>query len=72
MTKKLCKDCKWHRRDWVHYIVNGTSDFDKCASPNTTDDLVSGRAQRFCESLRSFQCDLDWSCGREGKYWEAK
>ena len=73
MTKKLCKDCKWYRKDWMHHIVFGSSEFDMCASPNTTDDLVAGRTHRFCESLRSYRCqDLDWSCGREGRFWEEK
>ena len=71
MTKKLCKDCKWYRKDWVHHIVNGTSDFDRCASPNTTDDLVSGYQQRFCNMLRKIE-DLDYACGRDGRFWEEK
>ncbi len=44
-----------------------------CASPNTTDDLVTGRRQRFCDMLRSIRWEiLDYSCGPDGKFWEAK
>ncbi len=44
-----------------------------CACPNTTDDLVTGHKQRFCDMLRA-KCweELDYSCGVEGKFWEAK
>ncbi len=44
-----------------------------CASPNTTDDLVTGRKQRFCDQLRSKRWqDLDYSCRPDGRFWEAK
>jgi hypothetical protein len=44
-----------------------------CASPNTTDDLVTGHKQRFCDMLRA-NCwkELDYSCGPEGRFFEEK
>ncbi len=44
-----------------------------CASPNTTDDLVTGHTQRFCDMLRA-NCwkELDYSCGPDGRFFEEK
>ena len=73
MTKKFCKDCKWYRKSWFEHIFFRDNRFDMCASPNTTDDLVSGYSQRFCDMLRAERWEeLDWSCGPDGRYWEAK
>ncbi len=73
MTKKLCKDCKWYRKSWIEHIFFRTNRYDMCASPNTTDDLVTGRKQRFCDMLRSTRWEeLDYACGPNGRYWEAK
>ena len=73
MTKKLCKDCKWYRRSWFEYIIFRDNRFDMCASPNTTDDLVTGRKQRFCDMLRSKRWEkLDYSCGPDGRYFEER
>ena len=71
---KLCKDCKWYRKDWMHHIIFGNQTYDMCASPNTTDDLVTGRRQRFCDALRrkSYEREYEYLCGPDGKYWEAK
>ena len=67
---KLCKDCKWHRKSWFEHIVFRTNRYDMCASPNTTSDLVTGRKQRFCEANR--WKELDYSCGPDGRFFEAK
>jgi len=73
MTKKLCKDCKWYRKSWFEHIVFRTNRYDMCASPNTTIDLVTGYQQRFCDMLRANRWkELEFSCGPEGKFWEAK
>jgi hypothetical protein len=73
MTKKLCKDCKWYRRSWFEHIIFRDNRFDMCASPNTTDDLVTGRKQRFCDMLRSKRWEkLDYSCGPDGRYFEER
>jgi hypothetical protein len=46
---------------------------DTCVSPNTSQNLVTGNESRFCDMLRSNRWkELDYSCGPEGKFWEAK
>jgi len=71
--KKLCKDCKWYRKDWIEHILFRKSCLDTCASPNTTQDLVTGNKNRFCDMLRSNRWkELDYSCGPDGRFWEAK
>jgi hypothetical protein len=73
MTKKLCKDCKWYRKSWIEHIVFRTNRYDMCASPNTCKDLITGNERRFCDTLRRKSYEmLDYSCGPEGKFWEAK
>jgi hypothetical protein len=70
---KLCKDCRWYRKSWFEHLVGGGDRFDTCASPNTTQNLVSGYDQRFCDMLRSTRWEeLDYACGPDGRYWEAK
>jgi hypothetical protein len=36
---KLCKDCKYYRKDWISHILNRNHHYDMCASPNTTQNL---------------------------------
>lgn len=73
MTKKLCKDCKWYRKDWIESIIFRTNHYDRCASPNTNTDLITGRNQRLCDMLRSIIWEeLDYSCGPDGRFFEAK
>lgn len=70
---KLCKDCKWYRKDWIESIIFRTNKYDMCACPNTTNDLVTGHKQRFCDMLRTCRySELDYSCGPDGRFWEAK
>jgi hypothetical protein len=50
-----------------------TNRYDMCASPNTTDDLITGRKGRFCDMLRSNRWEgLDYACGPDGRFFEAK
>jgi hypothetical protein len=70
---KLCKDCKWYRKDWLNHLFGMGHHHDMCASPNTTKNLVTGHDNRFCDMLRSIRWqDLDYSCGPDGKFWEEK
>jgi len=70
---KLCKDCKHYRRDWIETIFFRSNRYDMCASPNTTDDLVTGYKQRFCDMLRAKRWEqLPFSCGPDGRFWESK
>jgi len=73
MTKKLCKYCKWYRKSWIEHIIFRTNRYDTCTSPNTSTNLVTGNESRFCDMLRSKSWEsLDYSCGSDGKFWEAK
>jgi hypothetical protein len=66
---KLCKDCKWYRKDWFSHIFSGTNQFDTCGSPYLTNDFVTGSEERSCAMMRSDQL---YSCGPDGRFWEAK
>ena len=70
---KLCKDCKWYRKDWSSHLFGMGDLHDTCASPNTSKNFVTGHENRFCKILRA-NCwkELDYSCGPDGKFWEAK
>ena len=71
--KKLCKDCKWYRKDWIEHIFFRNNGLDMCACPNTTSDLVTGRKKRFCDMLRAhYWQDLDFSCGPDARFFEPK
>jgi hypothetical protein len=50
-----------------------TSSYDMCACPNTTQNPVTGNENRFCDMLRAeLWKELDYSCGPEGRFWEAR
>ena len=73
MTKKLCKDCKYYRKDWLSHLFGYGNLHDTCVSPNTSHNLVTGNESRFCDMLRSNRWEiLDYYCGPDGKFWEAK
>jgi hypothetical protein len=70
---KLCKDCKWYRKSWFEHLTGMGYRYDMCASPNTSQNPVTGYGKRFCDILRSGRWEeLDWSCRPDGRYWEAK
>ena len=70
---KLCKDCKYYRKDWFSHLMGMGYRHDTCASPNTTTNPVTGNDNRFCDMLRSKRWEeLDYSCGPDGRFWEAK
>ncbi len=73
MTKKLCKDCKYYRKDWVSHFLGMGYRHDTCISPNTSQNLITGNESRFCDMLRSGRWEeLDYACGPDGRFWEAK
>jgi hypothetical protein len=44
-----------------------------CASPNTTQNPVTGNENRYCDMLRAKRWEeLDYSCGPDGKFFEPK
>jgi hypothetical protein len=73
MEKKLCKDCKWYRKDYLSHFFGMGHIHDTCASPNTSQNLITGNENRFCDMLRSNRwAELDYSCGPDGRFFEAK
>jgi len=67
---KLCKDCKWYKKDWFEHLTYGGDRFDMCRNPVVSGNLVTGKVKggRFCDMMR-----LSYGrCGEEGKYWEAR
>ena len=30
---KLCKDCKWYKKDWFEHLTGGGDRFDTCYNP---------------------------------------
>ena len=73
MEKKLCVNCRWYRKDHLSHLFGMGHRHDTCTSPNTSQNLVTGNENRFCDMLRAERWEkLDYSCGPEGKFWEAK
>ena len=65
---RLCKDCKWYRKDWLEHLIGTGDTFDLCFNPIACGNFVTGRSKgRYCNTERSFH-----QCGAEGKLWEAK
>ena len=66
---KLCKDCKWYKKDWVSHILGDGDKLDMCLNPLLNENLITGKSKgRFCDMMR-----LPYGkCGKEGKYWEAR
>ena len=70
---KLCKDCKYYRKDWLSHLFGMGHRHDTCKSPNTSQNLVTGNENRFCDMLRAERWkELDYSCGPDGRFFEAK
>ena len=71
---KLCKDCKFEKRDsWSYIPFIGVlfRRFSKCSHPKFLEtNLVTGKtkASHYCEVLRIFHCD----CAENAKYFEPK
>ena len=65
---KLCKDCKWYKKDWITHLMERSDRFDKCLSPALNENLVTGKSNGYyCDTTRRFH-----KCGMEGKLWEAR
>ena len=66
---KLCKDCKWYRKDWCARITGYGNIFDMCFNPilNEADPVTGKTNGSFCDTMRKFH-----GCLMEGKYWEAR
>ncbi len=65
---KLCKDCKWYKRDWLYHLTGAGDRYDKCFNPIVCENFVTGGSTgRYCNTMRRFH-----ECGMIGKLWEAK
>jgi hypothetical protein len=65
---KLCKDCKYYRKEWWEHLVYKTDYWDTCMRPNDNNP-VSGIPNYYrCGYERMYE----YLCGPEGTYWEAK
>jgi len=74
---KLCKDCKWCKN------TNKRRAYFECHHPNNRSeriDLVDGEVIKvsqvtYCDNQRLrdwLQCRTTHTCGKEGRWWEAK
>jgi hypothetical protein len=65
---KLCKDCKYYRRNWVEHIFKNNDYWDFCMRPNDL-NVVSQMSNGYrC----AYEREYEYLCGPGGKYWEAK
>jgi hypothetical protein len=66
---KLCKDCKWYKKDWFDHLTGAGDGNDRCLNPVVSENLVTGKVKdRFCDMMRRTY----GGCGEEGKYFEPK
>jgi hypothetical protein len=67
---KLCKDCKWYKKDWFEHLTGGGDRFDLCYNPVLSENLVTGKVKggRYCTFMRMY----GGGCKEEGKYFEPK
>jgi hypothetical protein len=76
MANKLCKDCKWVKRDALFGIFGGYR-FAQCTAPKAQKGegqvLVDGKTEDTinCSVHRKGQGFANY-CGAEGRFWEPK
>ena len=65
---RLCKDCKWYRKDWLYHLTGAGDTYDKCFNPIACGNFVTGGSKgQYCYTMRKYH-----ECGMEGKLWEAR
>ncbi len=65
---KLCKDCKWYKKDWLCHLTGAGDTYDKCFNPIMCKNVVTGGSNgQYCDTTRRFH-----ECGMIGKLWVAK
>jgi hypothetical protein len=65
---KLCKDCKFYKKNWFMHLFERSDRYDKCLNPIFNQNPVTGKTNGlYCDNTRKYH-----GCGMEGKYWEAK
>jgi hypothetical protein len=66
---KLCKDCKWFRRNLLNQLCR--REVQKCVRPGLSKDRVTGKIDYHpCCSQRDKL--PAFGCGNDAQYWEAK
>ena len=55
---KKCRDCKW-----VQESMHG-EEYDRCIHAKTT--------SQFCQLERLCDVELEFVCGKSGRFWEAR
>ncbi len=71
---KLCKDCKFHRKQWISYVFffDNSGNIDKCVRPNMKMNPINGKSEEtfcFVERQNRYTTDV---CGPKAKYFEPK
>ena len=57
---KLCKDCKWYKKDWGARLTGYGDTFDLCLHPALTGNVVTGKTKGgYCDAMRKFH-----GCGK--------
>ena len=65
---KLCKDCRFYKKDWCGHLTGYGDIFDLCLHPALTGNVVTGKSKgRYCDHMRKYR-----DCGINAKYWEAR
>jgi hypothetical protein len=65
---KLCKDCKYYRRNWVEHIIEKNDYWDFCMRPNDL-NLVSQMPKGYrC----AYEREYEYLCGPDGKFFEER
>ena len=62
---KLCKDCKWYKKNWFSHLLGDTNN-DNCSHPLVSGDVINGKNLLWCKTARNCRC------GYQGKFWEAR
>lgn len=62
---KFCKDCKFYKKGWFTFLLNG--EYDKCVHPAFASP-IDGTSQNLCSTIRNYS----EYCGLEAKLFEPK
>lgn len=63
---KLCRDCKYYKKDWSPISALFGDSYDECTHPRVTGDVVNGRITVYCKTARNYLC------GHSGEFWEKR
>jgi hypothetical protein len=66
---KLCKDCKWFRRNLLGRLI--ANEEQNCVRPGISRDMVAGKVG-YKPCSREREHTPAYGCGDDAQYWEAK